>query len=176
MRLFTIGYGELGPSVLVSALKERSVQFVVDIRIWPIRASMGSYVVSKSPDKGIQGLLGREGIAYFSFLELGNPYRELSDWTERYRRLIGAAGDLLTERLNDVPGPLCLFCSEKDPKECHRLILAELLEQCGTRCNTSLLKEWSGSRRHPSLRTPIAEREPSRNGQLADSWTGVRVR
>ena len=27
-----------------------------------------------------------------------------------------------------------------------------------------------------SLRTPIAEREPSRNGQLADSWTGMRVR
>src|SRR3569833_921643 len=100
MRVFTIGYGGLEPSVLLSALKEWSVRSVVDIRIWPIRASMGSYMLSKSPEKVIRGLLARDGIGYFSFLELGTPYREMSDWKERYRRLIGAAGDLLTERLN----------------------------------------------------------------------------
>lgn len=131
MKVFTIGYGGLGPSALVAALREHSVKSVVDIRIWPIRASMGSYVLSKSPHKGIQGLLAREDISYFSFLELGNPYKELSDWKERYQTLIGAVGGFLTERLKEVPGPLCLLCAEKDPKECHRLILAELLEQCG---------------------------------------------
>jgi uncharacterized protein (DUF488 family) len=131
MRIFTIGYGGLAPSALTAALKARLVQSVVDIRIWPIRASMGSYVLSKSPEKGIQALLAREGIAYFSLLELGNPFRELQDWKERYRSLTEAAGDLLTERLMDVPDPLCLLCAEKDPEDCHRFILAELLERRG---------------------------------------------
>jgi uncharacterized protein (DUF488 family) len=131
MKIFTIGYGGLGPSAFLQVLKDHSIKSVVDIRIWPFRSSMGSYVLSKSPDKGIQGLLAREGIAYFSFLELGNPYKGLPDEKNRYRRLVDAAGGLLTERLKDVPDPLCLLCSEKDPVQCHRAVLAEVLEHSG---------------------------------------------
>jgi len=75
--------------------------------------------------------LARSGIAYFSFLELGNPFRELLDWKDRYRRLVNSAGDLLVERLKDIPDPLCLLCAEKRPEECHRSILAEFLSQRG---------------------------------------------
>jgi uncharacterized protein (DUF488 family) len=132
MKIFTIGYGGLGPSAFVQVLKEHSVESVVDIRIWPIRASMGSYILSKSPEKGIQGLLARHGIAYFSLLELGNPFFQgMPDWKNRYQRLIGAAGDFLTERLTNVPEPLCLLCSEKDPADCHRWILGDFLKERG---------------------------------------------
>jgi uncharacterized protein (DUF488 family) len=131
MRIFTIGYGGLEPSSLLAAMTEHSVRSIVDVRIWPIRASMGSYVLSKSPEKGIQGLLARSGIAYFSFLELGNPFRELADWKNQYRKLMGTAGEFLTERLKDVPEPLCMLCAEKDPEECHRWILAEFLREHG---------------------------------------------
>src|SRR5947209_8318981 len=110
--IFTIGYGGREPSELLALLKQHSIRSVVDIRIRPNRASMGSYVLSKAAEKGIQGLLGREGISYFSFLELGNPFLELPDWKERYKKLIDAAGDVLTERLHDTPGPICLLCAE----------------------------------------------------------------
>ena len=131
MRIYTIGYGGLAPSEFVRELKERSIESVVDIRIWPIRANMGSCVMSKSVEKGIQGLLARAGNGYFSLLELGNPVKDLTDWEGRYRRPIHSAGDSVFERLQDIPDPLCLLCAEKRPEECHRSMLAEFLGQRG---------------------------------------------
>lgn len=129
--IFTIGYGGLEPSKFLVLLKQHSIRSVIDIRIRPNRASMGSYVLSKAPDKGIQGLLKREGISYFSFLELGNPFLDLPDWKERYKKLIDAAGRVLIERLHDTPGPICLLCAEKDPDDCHRWLLATFLQDRG---------------------------------------------
>jgi uncharacterized protein (DUF488 family) len=131
MRIFTIGYGGLRPSQFEQVLQEHSIKSVVDIRIWPIRASMGSYIWSESAERGIRALLAGAGIAYFSLLEIGNPFKDLPDWKDRYRRLLHYAGDVLIERLRGIPGPLCLLCCEKEPKDCHRLILAELLEKRG---------------------------------------------
>lgn len=142
MRIFTIGYGGLAPTDFITALKRRGIQSVVDIRIWPIRSVIGYYTLAKDREKGIRGLLNSEGIGYHAFLELGNPYLELldwkdhpylhlPDWKDRYRRLVEAAGDLLTERLGGVAGPLCLLCAERDPDECHRAILADFLEKRG---------------------------------------------
>ena len=131
MKAFTIGYGGITPVELLATLERHSVRSIVDIRIWPMRASMGSYVLARDPAKGIQGLLARAGIGYHSILELGNPYKDLSTWKDRYRRLVHSAGEVLVERLLDVPAPLCLLCAEKNPDECHRLILAEFLAKSG---------------------------------------------
>src|SRR5712691_2370229 len=50
-KFFTIGYGGLDPEQLISVLKEHHIEAVVDVRLWPQRASMGSYVLGKSPQR-----------------------------------------------------------------------------------------------------------------------------
>ena len=92
---------------------------------------MGSYVKSKDNKKGIQSLLANAGIQYFSFIELGNLFLDLEDWPERYRCFIDKAGDLLIERLQHIPSPLCLMCAEKKAINCHRMIIAEYLSKKG---------------------------------------------
>jgi len=92
---------------------------------------MGTYARAKAPDKGIEGLLSRGGIQYFSFVELGNLFLDLEDWQVRYRLLMEKAGDLITERLCQVPPPFCLMCAEKLADRCHRAIIAEHLAKMG---------------------------------------------
>src|SRR5207302_2042229 len=46
-KFFTIGYGGLDPEQLISVLKEHHIEAVVDVRLWPHRPSMGSYVLGK---------------------------------------------------------------------------------------------------------------------------------
>jgi hypothetical protein len=41
-KFFTIGYGSTEPRQLISILKENGVEAVVDVRLWPHRASMRS--------------------------------------------------------------------------------------------------------------------------------------
>ena len=127
MELYTIGYGGRNPEKFVTLLKEKGVHAIVDVRLRPDKASMGTYVKSKDSNKGIQSLLTKAGIQYFSFVELGNPFMDLEDWAERYRCLMDKTGDLLIERLSQVPSPFCLMCAEKRASNCHRLIIAEYL-------------------------------------------------
>ena len=131
MQLYTIGYGGRTPDELVTALKEHSIRAVVDVRLRPDRSSMGAYVKAKDPDKGIEGLLRRAGIPYFSFVELGNLFLDFDDWQVRYPRLMEKAGDLLTERLLQAPQPFCLMCAEQAADRCHRAIIAGYLARQG---------------------------------------------
>jgi uncharacterized protein (DUF488 family) len=124
---FTIGYGGRRPEDFVGLLAGQGVRAVADVRIRPDRASMGAYVRARSPDKGIEKLLGDRGIAYRAILELGNLFRDLDDWQGPYRSLFERAGDLLVGRLAGLPEPFCLMCAEKRVAECHRLIIAEFL-------------------------------------------------
>jgi uncharacterized protein (DUF488 family) len=127
MTVFTIGYGGRNKDEFLALLKEHGVRTVVDIRLRPDRASMGIWVKAKTADKGIESWLAKAGISYRSLVELGNPFRELSDWQERYRRLMDSAGGLLTERLHELPGPICLLCAEKRVADCHRRHVADYL-------------------------------------------------
>jgi len=124
---FTIGYGGRRPEEFVGLLVGHGVRAVVDVRIRPDRASMGAYVRAKSPDKGIEKLLGDRGIAYRAILELGNLFRDFPDWHGPYRALFERAGDLLVGRLEGLPEPFCLMCAEKRVAECHRLTIADFL-------------------------------------------------
>ena len=131
MKLYTIGYGGRKPEEFLDLLKQRDVKTLVDVRLRPDRASMGSYVRAKSQDKGIQRLLGTVGIEYISLVELGNIFLEYADWKERYQELLEKVGKLLTQRLETIPSPFCLMCAEKSPSECHRSLIAEYLVQKG---------------------------------------------
>jgi uncharacterized protein (DUF488 family) len=127
MTVFTIGYGGRGKDDFLALLNAHGVKTIVDIRLRPDRASMGIWVKAKTADKGIESWLADAGIGYRSLVELGNVFLDFSDWQERYRQLLDSAGQLLTERLNGIPGPICLLCAEKRVAECHRRQVADYL-------------------------------------------------
>ena len=131
MKLYTIGYGGRSPDEFMELITCHGVRAVVDVRLRPDRSSMGTYVRAKDPHKGIEGWLDRAGVQYFSFIELGNLFLAFDDWQIRYRNLMERAGDLLTERLREVPPPFCLMCAEKSADRCHRAILASYLAERG---------------------------------------------
>jgi uncharacterized protein (DUF488 family) len=114
MQVYTIGYGGRKPQEFLDLLKANNIRALVDVRLRPDRASMGTYVKARNSQKGIQALLATGGIQYFSFVELGNVFFDLANWEERYCRLIGEAGDLLVERLLQVPAPFCLMYSDTE--------------------------------------------------------------
>ncbi len=127
MKFYTIGYGGRVPDEFAGLLVRHGVRSIADVRIRPEVSSMGAYVKAKTPDKGIEKLLGERGIAYHSILELGNLFKDLGDWGPAYRALFERAGDLLVDRLDRLPNPFCLMCAEKRVAECHRRIIAEFL-------------------------------------------------
>jgi uncharacterized protein (DUF488 family) len=126
---FTIGYGGRVPGEFAALLACNNVKTIVDVRIRPDKAAMGSYAKAKDADKGIAGLLARSGIGYVSLPELGNPFLDYDDWPERYAKFLELAGPLLFDRLAGIPGPICLMCAEKKVNECHRRHIAVYLER-----------------------------------------------
>ena len=130
-RLFTVGYGGRQPGELTALLSARGVKTVVDVRLRPDRAAMGVYAKAKSADKGIEKLFREAGLGYISLVELGNLFVDLDDWESRYGQLLDAVGELLVERLLDLPTPICLLCCEKDPMQCHRRLIADFLARRG---------------------------------------------
>ncbi len=126
---FTIGYGGRVPNEFGKLLTDHQVKSIVDVRIRPDKAALGSYALAKDSEKGIAGLLARSGIGYVSLPELGNMFRDYTDWPERYARFLDLAGPLLFDRLLSVPGPICLMCAEKKVSDCHRRHIAAYLER-----------------------------------------------
>lgn len=131
MKFYTIGYGGRKPEDLVDLLKQKNIKTVVDVRLRPDRASIGAFKKTKESDKGIQGLLAKNGISYISLLELGNIFIEREDWQIRYQGLLEKVGELLIERLFTVHTPFCLMCAEKKAIECHRHLIANHLVSKG---------------------------------------------
>lgn len=137
--IYTIGYGGRTPREFVEMLLRASVRTIVDVRLRPDRASMGSYARAKKDEKGITALLAGGGIRYRGLPELGNPFLDEAfdeDWQPRYEALLAAAAPLLMVRLDLLlsepdQAPLCLMCAEKDPDACHRSQIARVLQHRG---------------------------------------------
>ena len=131
MKFFTIGYGGRNPEEFTSMLSEKGIVAIADVRLHPNRASMGIYVRAKSSDKGIQRLLSSANIEYHSLPELGNQFLEHEDWQQRYKNYLSTDGDRIISGLLELPRPFCLLCAEKRASECHRKLIADLLESRG---------------------------------------------
>jgi uncharacterized protein (DUF488 family) len=129
MKIYTIGYGGRSPADFTASLVAAGVRCIADVRAFPERSSMGSYVRAKSPEKGIEGLLARAGIAYRWLPELGNEWRHEDGWEEKYRARLESEGERRTQGLFELDSPFCLLCAEKDPGRCHRAIVAAYLER-----------------------------------------------
>jgi uncharacterized protein (DUF488 family) len=126
-KFYTIGYGGRLPQEFAELLVERGIRSIADVRLRPDRASMGSYVRARTPEKGIEKLLADHGIAYHSIIELGNVFLECTDWRLPYQELMRHSGELLVARLFEIPAPFCLLCAEKRVADCHRRMIAEHL-------------------------------------------------
>jgi uncharacterized protein (DUF488 family) len=127
MKFYTIGYGGRLPKDLLDLLTRYEIRSIADVRLRPDRSSMGAYGRARTPDRGIERLLADRGIAYYPITELGNLFLDHEDWRPTYRDLLSKSGDLLTVRLIDLPGPLCLLCAERRVADCHRQMIAEHL-------------------------------------------------
>ena len=77
MKFFTIGYGGRAPHDFLALLTNTECAAIVDVRLRPDKATMGSYIRARTADKGIEKLLGEQGISYHPVLELGNVFLEL---------------------------------------------------------------------------------------------------
>ena len=130
-QLYTIGYGGRRPQDFVEALLACGVRTVVDVRLRPDRAHLGTFVKANSPDKGIERVLNAVGIQYRALPELGNVFREVPAWESLYSELIKRAGDMLTARVHALEDPLCLLCAERDVQRCHRRQIADYLAGTG---------------------------------------------
>jgi uncharacterized protein (DUF488 family) len=127
MKFYTIGYGGRNPEEFLDLLKQNNVRTLVDVRLWPDRASMGIWAKAKTSDKGIERVMRDAGVEYCSLMELGNIFLGFSNWQELYRQLLAQSGELLIGRLLAVPEPFCLMCAEKRVSECHRMEIANYL-------------------------------------------------
>ena len=122
---------------LLAVLKAAGVQRVIDVRSFPHSRKPG---FSKGP---LSKFLEEEGIAYSHLPALGAP-RELltkrkggltfAQIAPAYRKHLAGQTKALDEakRLARA-SPSALLCLEKDPKECHRGILAQRMTRAGFR-------------------------------------------
>ena len=134
--LYTIGYEGADISAFLSTLAEAGVGTVADIRDVPVSRKKG---FSKNK---LAEALGEVGISYVHLKQLGDP----KEGREAMRR-----GDVATFRsvfnehmsreeaqnaLNELAeqaanSDTVLLCYERDPKHCHRNIVASVLRDRG---------------------------------------------
>jgi hypothetical protein len=138
-KLFTIGYGNTKPKEFPNLLKRHGIKTIIDVRLRPNRASMGSYVKAKTADKGIVALLSGAGIDYRHEPDLAPTDEILTTWMASKKSDTDWALyedqfiPLLEERkigksikVGDF-NHACLLCSESKPEKCHRRLIAEYL-------------------------------------------------
>lgn len=128
--VFTIGYEDATPAVLVARLKEAGVATVVDVR---------ALANSRRPGfakRALSAALAEAGIGYEHMKALGTPAEGRAavraGRPEVMRRVFAAhlqglepqaALAALSDRARREP--VCLLCLEADPAHCHRTLVAE---------------------------------------------------
>ncbi|MGZ4885700.1 MAG: DUF488 family protein [Halobacteriota archaeon] len=128
---YTIGYGGWAPQDFLDALTARGVIAVVDVRLRPNRAYMGTWVKAKTSEKGIERLLASEGLQYTWLPQLGNVYIDEKSWRELYEANVAQHGEEMEKLLLEIPQPFALMCAERKVTDCHREYIAAYLVQHG---------------------------------------------
>lgn len=134
---FTIGYAGRTVQQLIDLLLGVGVRSLIDIRFSPV--SMYRPELSKS---NFQRILERAGLRYFHVPKLGVP-RDI-----RVQAKAAGSRDVIwnwyaTHRVEsfrrnlhdfmNLEHPVALMCVELDPRECHRHLLFQALEDQGLR-------------------------------------------
>jgi uncharacterized protein (DUF488 family) len=134
--IFTIGYEGTDIDRFVQTLIAVGIDAVADVRAVPLSRKKG---FSKNI---LRERLAEVGIQYLPMQALGDPKpgREAAKAGDfdRFRDIYSAHIDQpevmakvaeLAEDAQDIN--MCLLCFERDPKTCHRLIVAERMEPFG---------------------------------------------
>jgi uncharacterized protein (DUF488 family) len=125
---YTVGYERLSLDELLSILQGSGVRCLIDVRARP-----WSRVTDYNKEALEEKLPEHEkktgyAIKYVSMPSVGNPYRD-SAWKEEYGQMIsGKSFELEKLRLAISECLSALMCYEKDPGDCHRSILADLIK------------------------------------------------
>jgi uncharacterized protein (DUF488 family) len=129
--LATIGYEGRTVKDLLAVLKQAKVERVVDVRQMPLSRKPG---FSKT---ALATFLPSHGIEYVGFPQLGTPpairnhYKKSGDFArlrQDYLAYLNSQGPAIEElRELAARGGCALLCFERDPAQCHRSILAEVL-------------------------------------------------
>jgi uncharacterized protein (DUF488 family) len=134
--VYTIGYEGTDIERFVVTLKAVGVRVLADVRAVALSRKKG---FSKT---ALKARLATEGIEYLHFSDLGDPKpgREAAraGRYDEFRRIYGkhiagaaARSALVALRKTIEAAPSCLLCFERDPKECHRSIIARELQAAG---------------------------------------------
>ena len=134
--VYTIGYESTNIEAFVATLSAVGVQRLADVRALALSRKKG---FSK---RALADRLERAGIEYFHFVELGDPkpgrdatragdYQRFRDIYESH--IMSEDAQMALKRLASVAGerPTCLLCFERDPKHCHRSIVASEMTRVG---------------------------------------------
>jgi uncharacterized protein (DUF488 family) len=133
--LFTIGYEKTTPAAFMAELKRAGVKLVIDTR---------AVAASRRPGfskRQLAAALDENGIGYLHLQKLGTPAEgrqaaRAGDvktlWRIYAKHLrtpdaVEAMDELLT--LARSRSGLCLLCFERDPGQCHRSRIAEIVRE-----------------------------------------------
>ena len=129
--LMTIGYQGLVPAEFCLLLQKSGVRRVADVRQLPLSRKKG---FSKTE---LAATLSANGIEYIGFPNLGTPpdirnrYKKSGDFAQLKRAYLAYLGsqEPAVEELRELAaqGGCALLCFERDPVQCHRSILAEVV-------------------------------------------------
>ena len=133
--LFTIGYEQATVSKVIDELKDAKVDLVIDTR---------AVAASRKPGfskKQLAAGLDERGVGYLHLQGLGTPKegREAARAGKMDKLFKIYHAHLKTERAQEEMDELtslaksgkrlCLLCFERDPKQCHRQWIAEVIEE-----------------------------------------------
>jgi uncharacterized protein (DUF488 family) len=131
--LFTIGYEKAAQRDVLAALKQARVQVLVDTRA--VAASRRAGFSKRQLAAG----LDEAGIAYLHLQKLGTPaegreaaragdYKTLWRIYDKHIKTAPAKAELdELEKILRSGKRTCLLCYERDPNECHRLRISDLM-------------------------------------------------
>ena len=136
-QIYTIGYEGTDIERFVRTLKLVGVEQLVDVRAVPISRKKG---FSKN---SLRERVEAEGIRYVHLSALGDPKagREAAKAGryDQFRKIYAKhlSGTVAQECLSTLSNLIaesasCLMCFERDPKECHRSIIASELKSTDT--------------------------------------------
>jgi len=132
--IFTIGYQGKDIDSFVNVLKLNNIQELLDVRDIPISRKKG---FSK---RWLSEILRNNGIEYIHVKELGDPKelrskiqsKEISweEFRQKFLRFLEQRIGIIQNIVNmNHTKNICLMCFEANYKQCHRSLIAEVIEE-----------------------------------------------